>query len=484
MAPANTARPGLTEVETILVDDYATGYATFQSHNQKVLSNQHGIFMTSIRTRNEKYTAQQWRLLRSTDGGRRFTTVYESTDATNPPVLETDAEGNIYLARPDFVSGEGLLYRFEAARGFRDPSISRMPHGWAGKFSMFFDPQRGRLYYFGHDGHLKTIAPDGTLLSCVKLLQSGQNAQLMYPHLSLARDGALHAAWTTQKHGIYLYWDIHHMLSRDGGAAWQKLDGTRLDLPVAADDTGPTDRVTRADEYDVHTWLSSFMAKEGKLHFVYLAPLQPRRQHYLRYDVASGARDEDIWPEWKGEEISLKGFDGFLATCSSLRDAPLYCVLQDHGRIACLASDDNGATWYDYAIGGAAFKDAYSIGGCREVTAGGWIIGSFTNTGPSAGRGSATSSPQGGAHVYFIRIRAGLASARAGRVGFDLGQATIEFADMHGQPARVRFAAADGTWTEWQEFHSNVAVRIPTRPVRFQLESRLAVQSGILPIPG
>ena len=58
------------------VDDVTTGYGTFQSHNQKVLSNRSGIFMSHLRSQNEPYTAQQWRLSRSTDGGRSFATVY------------------------------------------------------------------------------------------------------------------------------------------------------------------------------------------------------------------------------------------------------------------------------------------------------------------------------------------------------------------------------------------------------------------------
>ena len=46
--------------EPVLVDDAVIGYATFQSHNQKVVSNQYGIFMTYLKTRNDEYSAQQW----------------------------------------------------------------------------------------------------------------------------------------------------------------------------------------------------------------------------------------------------------------------------------------------------------------------------------------------------------------------------------------------------------------------------------------
>src|SRR5690349_80999 len=74
---------GLTRIELTCVDPAATGYGTFQSHNQKVVANRRGYFMTHIRTRNEAYTAQQWRLSWSRDGGRSFETLYQDTHATN-----------------------------------------------------------------------------------------------------------------------------------------------------------------------------------------------------------------------------------------------------------------------------------------------------------------------------------------------------------------------------------------------------------------
>src|ERR1051326_8839477 len=89
--------PGLTRIELTCVDAQAIGYGTFQSHNQKVIANRRGIFMTHIRTRNEPYTAQQWRLSWSRDAGRIFETLSEASHATNPAVLETDDEDNVYL---------------------------------------------------------------------------------------------------------------------------------------------------------------------------------------------------------------------------------------------------------------------------------------------------------------------------------------------------------------------------------------------------
>src|SRR5687768_6269868 len=121
LAPVLASGAAPAKIELTLVDDHATGYATFQSHNQKVLANSGGVFMTHIRSRNEAYTAQQWRLSRSTDGGRTFTTVHEATHATNPPVIETDEAGNVYLVRPDFADNHSYLYRFSPDDDYREP---------------------------------------------------------------------------------------------------------------------------------------------------------------------------------------------------------------------------------------------------------------------------------------------------------------------------------------------------------------------------
>ena len=111
-------RIGLTRVMLTLVDSAATGYATFQSHNQKVVSNENGIFMTHLRSHNENYTAQQWRLSQSVDGGHSFTTIYEAIHATYPPVLETDENNNLFLVRTDFEDGNAYFYQFLAEENY------------------------------------------------------------------------------------------------------------------------------------------------------------------------------------------------------------------------------------------------------------------------------------------------------------------------------------------------------------------------------
>src|SRR5262245_57535784 len=81
-------------VEITEVDGEAHGGATGQSHNQKVVANAYGIFMTHIHKRQccdilnscadeppakcpDANLIATWRLSRSVDGGASFTTVYE-----------------------------------------------------------------------------------------------------------------------------------------------------------------------------------------------------------------------------------------------------------------------------------------------------------------------------------------------------------------------------------------------------------------------
>jgi hypothetical protein len=401
ISPAGGA--GLTRIELTCVDPAATGYGTFQSHNQKVVSNRRGFFMTHIRTRNEAYTAQQWRLSWSRDGGRSFETLYEATHATNPPLLESDDADNLYLVRPDFSDGHAYLYRFRATNDYRQPAISRIPNGAAGKYAMVLDQSRGQLCYFAHNNTFHLVGLDGTVRLSTNLLTAGKSAILQYPSLCLDAANTLHAAWTSQKHGVYLYWDIHYLHSPDAGISWRTMNEKPVLLPVVADQGGPADRITLDDEFEVHTWLSSFLVKDGKAHFLYLAQTNPPRQHYVRYDLKTAKRELDIQPEFKGQQLSLRGLDGFFAAHRAKPGSTLYCIGRDAStsRLVCLASDDHGVTWRDYAVSDPV-ANPYAIGGCREVTADGWIIGSFTE------QIAPTTDSGGGSKVHFFRIRAGL----------------------------------------------------------------------------
>jgi len=469
--------PGLTTIDLVKVDDDATHYATYQSHNQKLVSNRNGLFMTHIRRRTEDYMAQQWRLSRSTDGGRSFTTIYEATHPTNPPVLETDEAGNVYLIRPDFVDENAYLYRFRASDEYAQPLISKIEGAVAGKYAMAHDPKRGLLYYAGHTfgDHMRfcAVGLDGEVQRSTDLLVKGPSALPQYPSLCVDREGVLHLAWTTLAlRPQAIYWSIHFIQSGDGGKTWRKMDGALLKPPIVADEHGPTDRVTLDDEYEVLTWLSNFLVQDGKAHFIYLAQFPAGlRQHYVRYDLKSAKKDRDVWPKFAGQELSLLHTSGFFAARAALPDAPLYCVLAQEKRVACLASDDSGATWYDYAVS-REMRNMYSIGGCREVTAGGHVIGSFTETVEGAP-----------VPVYCLRFQAGLAAARVTSARCTNGRVILAFADVHGQPQEIRLRRGDAAWGEWLPFAPDVTAAADAMPTHFQLRSRMGVVSDAYSLP-
>ncbi len=394
------------EIHLTLVDDDATWYGTFQNHNQKVVQNRFGIFMTHLRRRNKAYTAQQWRLSWSRDGGRTFRTLYEATHATNPPVLETDAEGVLYLARVDFQSGEGYLYRFEPPH-YRHPRITAFPGAAHGKYCMALEPHRRRLYFFSANGSFHVLTLDGRVERSVRLLRGGRHAVLQYPFLSLDADGTLYAAWITQQRGRYCYRAIHLMRSRDGGRRWERLDGRALEPPVVCDDSGPTQRISGDDELLKHSWLFGCVPRGGKLHIVYSTFPAPRNSgfwpaeqlHYVRLDCRSG--EEEVHQQsdrLRGTRVGLNKWNGFLATCRQEPSAPLYVVAADDERIAALWADGTQARWHDAARHTKRFAHCYSIGGCRELTPEGWVLGSFTSVPRDEGIFTRCS-------VYFFRLR-------------------------------------------------------------------------------
>jgi len=339
-----------------------------------------------------------WRLVRSIDGGKTFRTVFESTNGTRAPVLEADAAGNLYMTHPDWNDElrPFLFYRFARGGDYGKPIITTIPDVACGaKYAMVYDPTRQRFYIAAQYGQLLTVSPDGKLLSRgMGFGKSGPHAGTQYPHLAVSPDGVLHLAMTTvgrNKEGKGTYWDIHYMNSPDGGVTWRKLDGTILpDAPVP-DDTGPTNRISLNDEFEVKTWLANMLVKDSKVHFIY----QGKAMHYLRYDLATGKKDVALdGKQFGGRDFALYHVSGLLACRQDQPDSPLYCVARDpaHRTLACLVSQDNGNSWSDYAIASREFDGNYATGGARAITDDGYIIGSFTE---KAGRS-----------VWFYRVKA------------------------------------------------------------------------------
>lgn len=476
----------LPKIDEILIDGDAIAYATFQSHNQKVISNDRGIFTTHIRTSDPGYNAQQWWLMQSTDGGKTFSTVYDTTEGTSAPAIETDSKNNIYLIRPDFHTGsrkyapEGSAYfeRFLNGADISSPLRTDIPYGSGGKYTTVIDEERGKIYYWANNNRFHIIGTDGKLQKTYLILEKGPKGALMYPLLTVADDGTLYAAWYTQQHDKYVYRSIHAMVSRDEGHSWQKFDGTPLTLPIVDDETGPADMISQDDSLDIHSILNSFMVKDNKLHFACFEDKTPHQTHYVRYDTQTMQRDIESQPFFREHSGTRMNNSGFFISRRSVTGSTIFYVSGDCQSLLCYASDDNGATWYEYAAGDKVYPISdlgwhglYAIGGPRELTEDGHIIGTYTEVADFA---KSYYEPHSG-KVHFFKIQAGLCRVNVTSLNYEDEKLTINFDDVRGQPEKIRFKVRNNDWTSWQEFSETMGVSLPDRPSQYQLQSRLGV---------
>lgn len=368
------------EIELYCIDDAVIHSATFQSNTQHLVSNKNGIFASYIKSRNEDYTAQNWRLVRSVDEGRSFAVIAEGVAATNPPVLETDEADNLYLCRVDWKQNNSAIDCYSTADAYRSRRTLELPGVAGGKFAMGLDRSRQRLCFMTLDGVLHRVSVDGHAFPPIKMLVDGRRAVLQYPSLHFDERNDLYLCWTTVAHGKYLYHDIHVARSKDGGDQWETLSGDPITLPVAADDGGPTDLVSLKSEFEVTTWLANALPRYGKLHAIYETQSEPRRYNYVRLDTVLGQEEFRLSPEFGGEALRVQGLDGGFSSQANLPAAPLFCVVRDakRARLNCLRSDDQGSHWRDWAVS-ADVTSPYAVGTCREITAKGRIIGTFTD---------------------------------------------------------------------------------------------------------
>lgn len=403
--------PPANRFDVTCVENQVIPYATFQSHNQKVVANRRGIFMTYLRRRNAEYTAQHWRLMHSTDGGRSFRVLFEHTDATNAPCLCTDADDNIYMYRPDWFDRTMCLYRFLASDDYAKPTFVNpyRLNSVSGKFSMDIDTAKGLLYIVQNSGNMLLVTNlQGEVQYARRIWQTGPIACMEYPHVCVAPDGVLHLAWKTETHTrppeakamrffATPYWSVHHMQSRDGGLTWENADGKSIDIPVVADTDGAAQLIFhREADPIVSSTLANFIAGGDHVHFA--CAMLPGQQAvdgrivsglatpgvvpespYFRLSKDTGRIDIRHEPRFECDGAVINTWNGFFATDRDSPDAPLYYVGAEDNQLTCIVTRDRGQTWSLHARSDHHFDEVYSLGGCRQITADGRIIGSVTN---------------------------------------------------------------------------------------------------------
>ena len=401
--PAAGAAGVPKSIDVVSVADSKTGYATFQSHNQKVVANDKGIFITYM-YREGKQGGEVWRLARSTDGGRTFKTAYEMKHNdkhfhTRAPAMETDRDNHVYLTFPDSHRRATRFVRFTAKNRYAAPDINRTYNGVssASKYAMAYDRSRQRLYHATQWGRFLTIDMSGKLLGNRHVFKSGRGAGPAYPHLFVDESGVIHFAMTTGVKYVP-YESIRYVKSTDGGATWKTMGRKPIRTPTTSAAGGPSDMINLTDEVTPWgTWLASMHVKRGKVHFVYrtVNPWEPAklgnpkpivpRQHHMRFDGQSGKREIDSWRArggLKGRRIRIEAVSMLLASDPRNPSGPLFVVGRGgDNHVSALVSHDNGATWKDCATSAKPYGGIYALGGFRCLTPDGKVIGTFTKGG-------------------------------------------------------------------------------------------------------
>ena len=267
---------------------------------------------------------------RSTDGGSRFTHVLQiGIGGHYPPSLEVDSAGDVLVVINDAGTTDGAWVYKLPARKWNSPELmGTLTYGYDDKFTTGYDvagqsASRGGTYWEMHGGdgptnnhyvmvvtraaaggwgggRVNTRCTSGSQQNCYFWLADTDSGPLApsggvfahYPHIYFDRSGSCPdaqsgrcdlavMAWTTtdQSCSAYGYYDIHYLISPDGGATWYGRDGAipYASFPILAGDDGPGWQLLDSSEYNSSgntcrndaNWLANVYVQDGHLFFIY-----------------------------------------------------------------------------------------------------------------------------------------------------------------------------------------------------------------------
>jgi hypothetical protein len=381
-----------------MINPNTIGFASFQSHSQRCVRNQYGLFFTYW---TKWYTDDEWDyvLEGSTDEGRTKTLIYTGKSWNEPPSLETDSSGNLYLFNNDTISTV-KVYKYTASAGA--PVLFASIAGLtAHKHTSCIDEANNRLYHYMLNVFTEINFTTGAIVSQTTILQDGPNAGAEYGHITCDPSGNVYLAYTTSVPNMntgYIEW---RWLVRRGGV-WEKADGTNLTLPAVSDNTGSTE-VIEAVEGVVSKWLSGWIYANEMLHAVgwtdQATPQQ--RYHTINPNTAALTNTDNFILGTASEAYADGAFIRSAPDGTAASPQPIYFVsVLDH-KLTSVESTNNGVAWSGLEQSDQYLEDRhYSICPFREVY-GGKVYGIYTN--PSS-KTPAQYFPQYSGFTYAFKL--------------------------------------------------------------------------------
>jgi len=376
----------VTTIETV------TSYiATFGTHAQKIVRTDDGLFATYTTVLDDA-PGHQWRLSRSTNGGKSWSKIYTGHGAQGP-VLVADSEQNLILFVPNKNTDDVYLLVFRRDQQYQSPKMFTI-HGVAcdAKFDMVYDPNWNVVHVATQYGRFLTLNPANgqTFHDYQVYAETGSTGKTQYPHVAIDKHKNIHFAMTSADKNdptSRLYRTIQHLYATptsDGKLSWRKMGGAQLTLPVPPDETGSSTLIIDQGEIAISSHLSSFLAKGDKVHFFYVVDgASGMYAHYKRFDFATGVVDVDISTAKQpltGGTLSLGASGaGYFGTADIVSGStPVYLTASEvSGGVSSLVSHDNGTTWHDFATTGIS-EATYAIGTPTHIKDG-KLVGIYTS---------------------------------------------------------------------------------------------------------
>jgi hypothetical protein len=387
---------------------------------------------------------------RSTDGGSTFSHVLEiGIGGHYPPSIEADSAGDVIVVVNDYGNTDGAWVYKLPANNWNSPQLmGTFPYGWDDKFSTGYDSagqsaSNGGTFWEVHggdgptNGHnelyftraaangwgggaINTQCTSGGQQNCYLGAVDADSGVLApsggdfahYPHLYFDRSNSCPSgqsgscdlammAWTTSDFNNETgYYDIHYIISPDGGQTWYGKNGAIGSWPIVAGDDGPAWQLLSSSEYNSGgnsytndtNWLQSIYVQDGHLYFSY--------EHQ-----GTCAQYRRVTPTWTGNGYTMTndvgpvslGLGGLGAFFSGYGTTNTRIFLTGYScsssAIKTMSSSDEGQTWSTYATSSTNPTDPYAVSGGHDLGPGGSIIGAYTDELGTAGTNS---------NVYFI----------------------------------------------------------------------------------
>lgn len=345
---------GVADDSVSVLDPNTVTVSTFRSHNNRHVIVGDQLFVSYLRNLSADERTQSWRVVRQDLSSKHTITAIERVNATRPPCIDRDRDGNVFVVFSDWALNRIVFYRIDKSTGQVGAVVHyEGPIGPASyKFTCAFDVARNRFVYFGNAGRLIAFNASGDMIFDQHIFQFSDDHWVQYPHIFIEPSGRIHLAWTNSHRAHPWFYTSTHYLYSDDATTWRRAPSETVTLPVICSDSAGGVQIAGQTDTGVHRLLTSFIPHNGLVHFAYaenpyiddpaafFKSPTGNVTHYTSYNPATGKLSATVLLEKGG--TAANSIDGEFVR----DDNALYYVASSAGKeIAVFITNNNGVDW-------------------------------------------------------------------------------------------------------------------------------------------